>query len=66
MSISQQKILGAARGMVKSGLDQHGWTYVNIDDTWQGIRGGPFNALQPDPKTFPTSRRCPARFTAWA
>ena len=52
-SISQQKILGAARGMVKSGLDQHGWTYVNIDDTWQGHRGGPFNALQPDPKTFP-------------
>ena len=39
--------------MVKSGLDQHGWTYVNIDDAWQGHRGGPFNAIQPDPKTFP-------------
>ena len=53
MSISQEKILSAARGIVKSGLDRHGWTYVNIDDTWQGVRGGPFNAIQPDPKSFP-------------
>ena len=52
-SVNQAKILSAAHGMVQSGLDQHGWTYVNIDDTWQGTRGGPSNALQPDPKTFP-------------
>jgi len=36
--------------MVKSGLSNHGWTYVNIDDVWQGLRGGLFNALQPNQK----------------
>jgi len=49
----QQKILETAQAMVKSGLSQHGWVYINIDDTWQGLRGGPFNAIQPDPKKIP-------------
>jgi alpha-galactosidase len=26
---------------------------MNIDDAWQGKRGGEFNAIQPDPITFP-------------
>jgi alpha-galactosidase len=51
--ISQEKVLKSARAMIKAGLDQHGWTYVNIDDAWQGARGGDLNAIQPDPKTFP-------------
>jgi alpha-galactosidase len=38
--------------MVDSGLINHGWTYINIDDTWQGQRGGEFNAIQPN-KKFP-------------
>jgi alpha-galactosidase len=38
--------------MVKSGLIQHGWTYINIDDTWQGRRGGPFNGIEANRK-FP-------------
>jgi len=38
--------------MVDSGLINHGWTYINIDDTWQGARGGEFNAIQPN-KKFP-------------
>ena len=45
-SVSQDKILGAARAMVANGLRDHGWTYVNIDDGWQGKRGGPVNAIQ--------------------
>ncbi len=28
----------AADAMVSSGLIDHGWTYVNIDDCWQGER----------------------------
>ena len=36
--------------MVKSGLINHGWTYINIDDTWQGERGGKFNGIQPNDK----------------
>lgn len=50
--VDQDKVLKAAQAMVKSGLSQHGWTYINTDDTWQGVRGGDFNAIQPDPK-FP-------------
>jgi alpha-galactosidase len=51
-SIDQDKVLRAAKAMVSSGLIQHGWTYINIDDAWQGRRGGPFNGIQPNEK-FP-------------
>ncbi len=51
--IDQKKTLAAAKAIVRHGLDQHGWTYVNIDDAWQGKRGGPHHAIQPDPKRFP-------------
>lgn len=51
--ISQEKVLSAARAFVDKGLIQHGWTYVNIDDGWQGLRGGPYNAIQPNAK-FPS------------
>jgi alpha-galactosidase len=48
--ITQDKALRAARALVALGLDRHGWTYINMDDGWQGKRGGPRNALQPDPE----------------
>ena len=51
-TVSQEKVLKSARAMVSSGLANHGWTYINIDDAWQGKRGGEFNALQPNEK-FP-------------
>jgi len=51
-SVDQEKVLRSARALFSSGLSQHGWTYVNIDDTWQGKRAGPFNAIQPNGK-FP-------------
>ena len=41
-SVDQEKILRSAKALVAAGLADHGWTYVNIDDTWQGRRGGPF------------------------
>jgi len=50
--VSQEKVLSSARAMVEKGLRDHGWTYVNIDDGWQGIRGGPSHAIQPNTK-FP-------------
>jgi alpha-galactosidase len=37
-SVDDQKIRKAAEVMVKSGLADHGWTYINIDDCWQGKR----------------------------
>ena len=45
-------MLRSAQAMVASGLIKHGWTYVNIDDTWQGKRGGPFQRIQGNEK-FP-------------
>jgi alpha-galactosidase len=51
--VDAEKVLRSARALVASGLDQHGWSYINIDDAWQGARGGPLNALQPDPHRFP-------------
>jgi alpha-galactosidase len=51
-SVDQEKVLRSARALVASGLINHGWTYVNIDDTWQGRRGGAFNGIQPNEK-FP-------------
>jgi len=51
-AVSQEKVLSSARAMHEKGLSQHGWTYINIDDGWQGKRGGAFNAIQPNSK-FP-------------
>lgn len=51
-NIDQEKVIASADAMVKMGLNQHGWTYINIDDAWQGQRGGQFNAIQPNEK-FP-------------
>jgi len=51
-AVDQDKVLRSAKALVDSGLANYGWSYVNIDDTWQGKRGGPSNALQPNEK-FP-------------
>jgi alpha-galactosidase len=51
-TVSQKHVLATARAMVDTGLINHGWTYVNIDDTWQSVRGGKYNAIQPNDK-FP-------------
>jgi alpha-galactosidase len=34
-AVSDAKIRAAADAMVSSGLINHGWTYVNVDDFWQ-------------------------------
>jgi alpha-galactosidase len=50
--ITQDIVLQNAKAMADSGLIDHGWSYVNIDDTWQGKRGGDFHGLQGNEK-FP-------------
>ncbi len=50
--LDREKVLASAAAMVRTGLIDHGWSYINIDDTWQGVRGGPLMALQPNEK-FP-------------
>ncbi len=37
-AVSEEKVKGAADAMVKSGLINHGWTYINVDDYWQNHR----------------------------
>ena len=50
--VTQDLALRAAHQLVALGLTQHGWTYINMDDGWQGKRGGPANALQADTERF--------------
>jgi alpha-galactosidase len=50
--ISQEKVIKTADAMVSSGLINYGYTYINIDDGWQGERGGKYNAIMPNEK-FP-------------
>ena len=50
--ISDAKIRAAADAMVSSGLIDHGWTYINIDDCWQGERDAAGN-IQGNSDKFP-------------
>ncbi|HTV41565.1 MAG TPA: putative Ig domain-containing protein [Candidatus Sulfotelmatobacter sp.] len=58
--VTQDIVLQNAQAMVSSGLMDHGWTYVNIDDTWQGQRGGPYHAIQGDEKFQDMAALCVA------
>jgi alpha-galactosidase len=37
-AVTEEKVKSAADAMVKSGLINHGWTYINVDDYWQNHR----------------------------
>ncbi len=51
-NIDREKVIASANAMVKMSLRDHGWTYINIDDAWQGERSGASHAIQPNEK-FP-------------
>ena len=44
--VSDSRIRETALAMKERGLSDYGWKYINIDDCWQGGRGGKYNALQ--------------------
>lgn len=50
--IDDKKIRAMADAMVDLGLINYGYSYLNIDDGWQGQRGGKYNAVMPNEK-FP-------------
>lgn len=50
--IDDGKIRAMADAMVSLGLVNYGYSYINIDDGWQGQRGGKLNAIMPNEK-FP-------------
>lgn len=37
--VTEADVRGAADAMISSGLIDHGWSYINIDDCWEGNRG---------------------------
>lgn len=43
-TVTADKVRASADGMVASGLARQGYTYINIDDAWEG-------GLEPDPAT---------------
>jgi alpha-galactosidase len=57
-SVDAQKVRAAAHAMADKGLIRHGWTYINIDDSWQGNRGGPYNAIQGNSKFSDMKQLC--------
>jgi len=50
-AVDDGKVRAAADAMVSSGLINHGWTYINIDDCWEGKRDAE-GRIQPNEK-FP-------------
>src|SRR5437868_351746 len=44
--VSEVRVKSAADAMVKCGLINHGWTYINVDDFWQNHRNSKDVTLQ--------------------
>jgi alpha-galactosidase len=44
--VSADKVKRAANAMVSSGLINHGWTYINIDDFWENHRDSKDQSLR--------------------
>ncbi len=43
---TEAEVLAAGTAFVQDGLTEYGWTYVNVDDVWQTVRSGTYDALQ--------------------
>lgn len=59
--INEQLIRDTADVMVKSGLKDAGYVYVNIDDCWHGKRDDK-GAIHPDPDRFPSGMKALADY----
>lgn len=49
-TVTAEKVKAAADAMVSTGLINHGWTYINIDDFWQVHRDSNDPTLQGPPR----------------
>ena len=38
-TVSHEKVMASAKAILESGLADYGWSYINIDDGFQGGRG---------------------------
>jgi alpha-galactosidase len=50
--VTGKNVRDSAKALVETGLINHGWTYINIDEGWQGKRASQYNAIQTNEK-FP-------------
>ena len=50
VAVDDAKVRSAADAMVRSGLTQHGWTYINIDDCWEIKPGSDDPLLKGQPR----------------
>ncbi len=48
--VSQEKMEMAAEKIANLGINEYGYSYINIDSGWQGEYGGKFDAIQPNEK----------------
>jgi alpha-galactosidase len=55
-NVNEKLIRSAADAMVSSGMKDAGYTYVVIDDCWQGARDAAGN-IQPDASKFPSGMK---------
>ncbi|HOE60201.1 MAG TPA: NPCBM/NEW2 domain-containing protein [Kiritimatiellia bacterium] len=60
-TVSDAKIRQAAEAMVSSGLADHGWAYINIDDYWQTCPGEREDTALMGPGRDPSGRILPNR-----
>jgi alpha-galactosidase len=45
-AVTEDRVKSAADAMVKSGLINHGWAYINVDDYWQNHRNSQDQTLR--------------------
>ncbi|SFU93536.1 glycoside hydrolase family 27 protein [Pseudoduganella namucuonensis] len=59
--IDERLIRETADAMVKQGMKDAGYQYINIDDCWHGVRDADGN-IQPDAKRFPSGMKALADY----
>lgn len=45
-AVTEERVKSAADAMVKSGLINHGWSYINVDDYWENHKNSKDTTLQ--------------------
>ena len=58
-AVSDEKVRAAADAMVSSGLINHGWTYINIDDCWEVKDSEPEDARRNSDGSIRTNEKFP-------
>ncbi len=51
-TVTQRQVEDAAKKMADLGINEYGYSFINIDSGWQGVYGGKYDAIMPNEK-FP-------------